>query len=79
VVRLAVRDRPGATCWEITRLLPWSRTWDQIHGHMRRAAVGETLAHLVLLEARGVLRREPAQPWRWVPGPAEASGSVGAA
>jgi hypothetical protein len=33
---------------------------------MQRAAVGETLAHLVLLEARGALRREPTVPWRWV-------------
>jgi glyoxylase-like metal-dependent hydrolase (beta-lactamase superfamily II) len=66
VVERDVLDHPGATCWEITRRLPWSRSWDQVRGHMRRAAVGETLAHLVLLEARGALRRELASPWRWV-------------
>ena len=31
---------------------------------MRRAAVAETLAHLVLLESRGHVRRSGA-PWRW--------------
>ena len=67
VVERAIHDQPGATCWEVTRLLPWSRAWEQIHGHMRRAAVGETLAHLVLLESRQVLRREPGRPWRWMP------------
>ncbi|HEY7928109.1 MAG TPA: MBL fold metallo-hydrolase [Candidatus Dormibacteraeota bacterium] len=66
VVEQAIADHPGATCWETTRRLPWSRTWDQVRGHMQRAAVGETLAHLVLLEARGALRREPTVPWRWV-------------
>lgn len=66
VVEQAIADHPGATCWETTRRLPWSRSWDQVRGHMQRAAVGETLAHLVLLEARGDVRREPAVPWRWV-------------
>jgi glyoxylase-like metal-dependent hydrolase (beta-lactamase superfamily II) len=66
VVEQAIADHPGATCWETTRRLPWSRAWDQVRGHMRRAAVGETLAHLVLLEARGAIRRQPATPWRWL-------------
>ena len=65
VVTEAIADHPGATCWETTRRLPWSRSWDQIHGHMRRAAVGETLAHLVLLESTARVRREPGSPWRW--------------
>jgi hypothetical protein len=34
---------------------------------MRRAAVGETLAHLVLLESRGVVRHEGDDPVRWFP------------
>jgi hypothetical protein len=32
---------------------------------MRRAAVGETLAHLRALEVRGVLREIPGEPIRW--------------
>jgi glyoxylase-like metal-dependent hydrolase (beta-lactamase superfamily II) len=67
VVQHAVAEDPGTTCWEITRRLPWSRAWDQIRGHMRRAAVGETLAHLVLLESRGSVRREPVLPWQFQP------------
>ena len=66
-VRAAIASNPGATCWETTRRLPWSRSWDQIRGHMQRAAVGETLAHLVLLESGGAIRRDPASPWRWAP------------
>ena len=65
VVAAAVRSSPASTCWEVATVLPWSRAWGDIHGHMRRAAVGETLAHLVLLEARGRVRREPGEPWRW--------------
>ncbi|MBO0713519.1 MAG: MBL fold metallo-hydrolase, partial [Acidimicrobiales bacterium] len=44
------------TAWEIAPRLHWSRSWDQIQGFMRRAAVGETLAHLRALAVRGVLR-----------------------
>lgn len=66
VIRAAVSETEGSTCWAITRGLPWSRQWAEIRGHMRRAAVGETLAHLVLLESRGTLRRLDDEPWRWV-------------
>lgn len=62
-----VRGAPGVTCWEVTRQLTWSRDWDEIGGFMRRAAVGETLAHLVLLESRGRVRREGVVPERWLP------------
>ena len=65
VVADAVRTAPSSTTWEIATALPWSRVWSEIHGHMRRAAVGETLAHLVLLEARGMVRRAAGEPWRW--------------
>jgi glyoxylase-like metal-dependent hydrolase (beta-lactamase superfamily II) len=67
VVQRAVAERPAMTCWDITRQLQWSRPWDEIRGHMRRAAVGETLAHLVLLESRGSVRREQGRPWLWMP------------
>lgn len=67
VVSGDVDDHPGTSCWETTRRLPWSRSWDQIRGHMQRAAVGETLAHLVLLESRGTVRRDGRSPWRWFP------------
>lgn len=54
----------GRTTWELTAALSWSRPWDQVSGFMRRAAVAETLAHLVLLESRGSVRRS-GTPWRW--------------
>lgn len=53
------------TTWELTGLLSWSRPWDQVSGFMRRAAVAETLAHLVLLEHRGRVQRTSVSPWRW--------------
>jgi glyoxylase-like metal-dependent hydrolase (beta-lactamase superfamily II) len=63
----ALRAEPGLTCWEATMRLRWSRDWAHIKGFMRRAAIGETLAHLVLLESRGRVRREEEQPSRWYP------------
>lgn len=56
---------PGATCWEVTQRLTWSREWADVRGYMRRAAVGETLAHLVLLQSRGGATREGGNPARW--------------
>jgi len=38
-----------------------------ITGYMRRAAVGETLAHLVYLESRSRTRRDGGAPARWYP------------
>jgi hypothetical protein len=63
----AVSSAPGLTCWETTLRLRWSRDWTQIVGYMRRAAVGETLAHLVLLESSGRLRHDEGQPVHWYP------------
>jgi glyoxylase-like metal-dependent hydrolase (beta-lactamase superfamily II) len=62
-----VAASPGATCWDITLHMHWSRDWSQIRGFMRRAAVGETLAHLVLLESTGRARRKAGRPERWYP------------
>jgi len=43
---------PDSTTWDLAERLSWSRPWAKL-GRMRRAAVGETLAHLVLLYRRG--------------------------
>ena len=61
----AVCATPGLTCWDATLKLRWSRDWSQIVGYMRRAAIGETLAHLVLLESSGRVRRDDARPSHW--------------
>ena len=57
-----IRDCPGTTAWEITLRLHWSRPWDDIESFMQRQANGETLAHCVLLELHGRIRREGATP-----------------
>ena len=50
---LAVLKRqPGATSWDIATELTWSRPWSEIQFWTQRAALGETLAHLIVLEAR---------------------------
>jgi glyoxylase-like metal-dependent hydrolase (beta-lactamase superfamily II) len=63
----AITASPGATCWDVTLLLRWSRDWSEIKGFMRRAAVGETLAHLVLLQRSGRAMRTGENPGRWYP------------
>jgi glyoxylase-like metal-dependent hydrolase (beta-lactamase superfamily II) len=61
----ALTSRPGLTAWELTNELSWSRPWETMPPFMRRAANGETLAHLVLLEARGRVRRDGTAPARF--------------
>ena len=66
-ISATVAASPGLTCWEVTQRLTWSRPWPQIHGFMRRAANGETLAHLVVLQARGRVQPTGHDPQRWFP------------
>jgi len=53
------------TVYEVAVRLEWSRPWERIRGSMRRAAIGETQAHLVALERRGRLVRGGGRPLRW--------------
>ena len=53
----------GSTAWDLTTRLTWSRPFDQILDYMQRAANGETLAHLVLLETRGMVERSEGHPF----------------
>ncbi len=66
-VRTQVSELDGATTWEIAEALEWSRSWDETTGFLRRAAVGETLAHLRSLEIAGVVRGSGSAPMRWTP------------
>jgi glyoxylase-like metal-dependent hydrolase (beta-lactamase superfamily II) len=59
-----VADGAG-TIWEVATRLAWSRPWAEVVGIMRRAALGETAAHLTHLERRGRLERVGADPLRW--------------
>lgn len=58
-------QRGDDTTWDIARHMTWSRPWDRINGFMKRAALGEAMAHLHALEVRGVLRRDGEAPVRW--------------
>jgi glyoxylase-like metal-dependent hydrolase (beta-lactamase superfamily II) len=60
-----VRRGPGQTAWELAMSLSWSRPWDEIRGYMRWSALGETLAHLVLLESDKQAVRSATRPERW--------------
>jgi glyoxylase-like metal-dependent hydrolase (beta-lactamase superfamily II) len=53
--------------WAIARRMTWSRPWDEIDGWMRRAAVGEAMAHLLALRHRGVVADVDVEgePLRW--------------
>jgi glyoxylase-like metal-dependent hydrolase (beta-lactamase superfamily II) len=69
LVRLVAEHRDAST-YDLATRLTWSRPWDQI-GPMRRAAVGETLAHLAALVRRGRIVRldGPVDRWRIVSHP----------
>ncbi len=64
-IEAALAVTPGAACWDLSTRLTWSRPWSEIHGFMRRAATGETLAHLVLLEQAGRVVRSGGRPEGW--------------
>lgn len=68
------------TAWGIAGRMQWSRPWARISGFMRRAAVGEAMAHLRALERRGLLREQPGEPSRWellrTPGARDTIGAV---
>jgi glyoxylase-like metal-dependent hydrolase (beta-lactamase superfamily II) len=64
-IESVLQSRPGVSAWDLTLSLEWSRPWDDIPSFMQRAANGETLAHLVLLETRGRVRRELGVPARF--------------
>jgi glyoxylase-like metal-dependent hydrolase (beta-lactamase superfamily II) len=55
-------ERGPTTCWDVTTRLTWSRPLDATSGFLQRAAMGETLAHLVFLEAEGTVVRTPGRP-----------------
>jgi hypothetical protein len=65
----AIRDGDD-TAWAVASRMTWSRSWDRIDGFMRRAAVGEALAHLYALRERGILANDdpngdPEAPTHW--------------
>lgn len=68
----AIEARVGEgaeTVWETAVGLSWSRGWERVRGFMRRAALGETWAHLIQLERRGRIVAVDTAPARWRPAP----------
>lgn len=65
----AVAASPGVTSWQIATQLTWARPWDTIAPFLRRSAAGETLAHLIVGQARGLVRvdGEPPSAQHWFP------------
>jgi glyoxylase-like metal-dependent hydrolase (beta-lactamase superfamily II) len=51
-----------ATAWQVTERLSWSRGWAAVTGFMRRAALGETAAHLDYLADRHQVRKAAETP-----------------
>lgn len=51
----AVAADPGCGTAAVAERLTWSRPWEEARGIVRRSAIGETYAHLVHLERRGLL------------------------
>ena len=66
-IEQVIQNKPGITAWETTLSLTWSRPWDTIPSFMQRAANGETLAHLVILENHNHIRHEGTRPAHFYP------------
>jgi glyoxylase-like metal-dependent hydrolase (beta-lactamase superfamily II) len=65
-LRGLIGQRPGSTTLELAERLTWRRAWSDIRDFHRRAAVGETLAHLELLASRGQAEPGPGPVDHWV-------------
>ncbi|WP_165966066.1 MBL fold metallo-hydrolase [Actinomadura sp. 7K534] len=57
---------PGPrTAWDLAQDLTWSRPWESLVPNLKRAALGEVLAHLVLLLSAGEVTRSTGSPQMW--------------
>lgn len=62
---LALLADGAETVSEVTSRMDWAIPWEEQHGFVRRSALGEAHAHLILLERRGVVERVGERPYRW--------------
>jgi glyoxylase-like metal-dependent hydrolase (beta-lactamase superfamily II) len=53
---VAMLQEGPATAWEITARMEWNRPWEEFGPMMKRAALGEGLAHIRCLEQLGRVR-----------------------
>ena len=64
-IAAAVAADPQITAWDVARSVSWSRPFADLLIPLQRMAARETHAHLVVLEARGILTHEGELPQRW--------------
>lgn len=64
-IAAAVAADPQLTAWDVARSVSWSRPFEDLLLPLQRMAARETHAHLVVLEARGILIHEGELPQRW--------------
>lgn len=57
-IHAIISSGTAQTQWDISANLSWSRGWQAIRGIMKFAALGETVAHLEVLEDRGLIAAE---------------------
>jgi glyoxylase-like metal-dependent hydrolase (beta-lactamase superfamily II) len=62
---IAILREAPRTAWFVAQHMKWSRPWDDIAGFMRRAAVGEAVSHLRVLEIDGLVQVEDGEPALW--------------
>ena len=62
---IEILQEGSETAWEIAKRMRWSRSWGDLKGSARRAALNETFAHLRALERQGKLQVRQGEPLRW--------------
>jgi glyoxylase-like metal-dependent hydrolase (beta-lactamase superfamily II) len=62
---LSAISRGYTTAWQIASQMTWSRPWEEYRGWERRAAAGETKAHLNYLQKQGLVAEEEGEPAHW--------------
>ena len=62
---VAIVHDGAETTYEVAEAMPWSRGWHTLPPFMRRLAIGEAHAHLIVLDARAQLTHQPGTPERW--------------
>ena len=65
-IERAVAESPRSNAWEITERIKWSRPIEAMPDHLRRLAVRETQAHLIVLADQGRAHRVESDQARWV-------------
>jgi glyoxylase-like metal-dependent hydrolase (beta-lactamase superfamily II) len=62
---IAVLGEGPHTAWDVAQRMRWSRSWDDIAGFMRRAAVAEAMSHLEALRIDGIVEVQRGEPDLW--------------